>query len=66
MELGHSSIADPVAALVLGAAAPVTLSLVNGRTVVEDGHLTTADENLIARDARNQARRFARLAADAS
>ncbi|WP_069628227.1 8-oxoguanine deaminase, partial [Streptomyces niveus] len=32
--LAHSSIADPVVALILGAAAPVTLSLVGGRTVV--------------------------------
>jgi 8-oxoguanine deaminase len=63
--IGHSSIADPVAALVLGAAAPVTLALVDGRSVVEDGHLTTADEDLIARDARNEARRLARTAADA-
>ncbi|MFG3258376.1 8-oxoguanine deaminase [Streptomyces sp. NPDC048172] len=61
--IGHSSIADPVAALVLGAAAPVTLSLVGGRTVVEDGHLTTADEDEIARDARDEAQRLARIAA---
>ncbi|MGI5348113.1 8-oxoguanine deaminase [Streptomyces sp. CA-250714] len=63
--IGHSSIADPVAALVLGAAAPVTLSLVNGRPVVEDGHLLRADEDEIARDARDEARRLARIAADA-
>ncbi|OEV06429.1 hydroxydechloroatrazine ethylaminohydrolase [Streptomyces nanshensis] len=63
--IGHSTIEDPVAALVLGAAAPVTLSLVGGRTVVEDGRLTTADEDLIAREARNEARRLARIAADA-
>ncbi|MEU6082712.1 8-oxoguanine deaminase [Streptomyces sp. NPDC047108] len=60
--IGHSSIADPVAALVLGAAAPVTLSLVNGRPVVEDGRLTTVDEDAIARSAREQARRLARIA----
>ncbi len=63
--IGHSSIADPVAALVLGAAAPVTLSLVNGRTVVEDGRLVTADEESIAHEARRQARRLTRIAADA-
>ncbi len=63
--LGHSTIDDPVAALVLGAAAPITLSLVNGRPVVEDGHLTTADEDDIARGARDQAHRLARIAADA-
>jgi cytosine/adenosine deaminase-related metal-dependent hydrolase len=63
--LGHSTIADPVAALVFGAAAPVTLSLVGGRPVVEDGRLTTVDEDTVARDARDQARRLARVAADA-
>ncbi|WP_372410496.1 8-oxoguanine deaminase [Streptomyces luteireticuli] len=61
--LGHSTVADPVAALVLGPPAPVTLSLVDGRTVVEDGRLVTADEEGIARHARTQARRLARLAA---
>ncbi|MFI1962879.1 8-oxoguanine deaminase [Streptomyces pathocidini] len=61
--IGHSSIADPVAALVFGAAAPVTLSLINGRAVVEDSHLTTVDEDAIARAAREQARRLARIAA---
>jgi cytosine/adenosine deaminase-related metal-dependent hydrolase len=60
--IGHSSIADPVAALVFGAAAPVTLSLINGRPVVEAGRLTTADEDAIARGAREQARRLARIA----
>lgn len=62
--LGHSSIADPVAALVLGAAAPVTLSLVGGRPVVEEGRLTTVDEDAIARSTREEARRLARIAAD--
>ncbi|HCA87385.1 MAG TPA: 8-oxoguanine deaminase [Streptomyces sp.] len=61
--IGHSSIADPVAALVFGAAAPVTLSLVNGRPVVEDSRLTNADEDDIARHARTEARRLARIAA---
>ncbi|SHM60868.1 8-oxoguanine deaminase [Actinacidiphila paucisporea] len=57
--LGHASIADPVAALVLGAAAPVTLSLVNGRPVVEHGRLTRVDEDEIARLTRTEARRLA-------
>ncbi|MEV4972068.1 8-oxoguanine deaminase [Streptomyces scopuliridis] len=61
--LAHASIADPVTALVFGAAAPVTLSLVNGRTVVEDSHLTTVDEDAIARDTRSEAQRLARIAA---
>ncbi|WP_225845989.1 8-oxoguanine deaminase [Streptomyces sp. HPF1205] len=60
--LGHSSIADPVAALVLGAPAPVTLSLVGGEPVVENGRLTRGDEDAIARLARAQSRRLARLA----
>ncbi|MFV8132247.1 8-oxoguanine deaminase [Streptomyces syringium] len=62
--LGHSTIADPVAALVLGAAAPVTLSLINGRPVVEDGRLVTVDEDTIAREARREARRLACIAAE--
>ncbi|GAA2057811.1 MULTISPECIES: 8-oxoguanine deaminase [Streptomyces] len=57
--LGHSTIADPVAALVLGPPAPVTLSLVGGRPVVERGRLLTADEHDIARTARAEARRLA-------
>ncbi len=61
--LAHSSIADPVTALVFGAAAPVTLSLVNGRTVVEDNHLTRVDEDAIARTTRDEAQRLARIAA---
>ncbi|MEU3183606.1 8-oxoguanine deaminase [Streptomyces sp. NPDC006923] len=61
--LAHASIADPVVALVFGAAAPVTLSLVGGRTVVEDNRLTTVDEDEIARATRSEARRLARIAA---
>lgn len=60
--LAHSTIADPVAALVLGAPAPVTLSLVGGTAVVEDGRLTTVDEDAVARTARAEARRLAELA----
>jgi cytosine/adenosine deaminase-related metal-dependent hydrolase len=60
--LAHSTIADPVTALVFGAAAPVTLAMVGGRAVVEDGHLRTADEPAIAREARQQSRRLAELA----
>lgn len=60
--LAHASIADPVAALVLGAAAPVTLSLVDGKPVVENGRLTTVDEDAIAVATREEARRLARAA----
>ena len=42
--LGHAGIADPVAALVLGAPPRVELLLVGGRVVVEGAELRTADE----------------------
>ncbi|CAL9380174.1 8-oxoguanine deaminase [Streptomyces sp. enrichment culture] len=61
--LAHASIADPVAALVLGAPAPVTASFVGGRQIVEDGRLLTVDEDAVARSTRNEARRLARIAA---
>jgi cytosine/adenosine deaminase-related metal-dependent hydrolase len=57
-DLGHAGIADPVAALVLGPAARVELLLVNGRLVVEDGGLRTADEGEIAREIAVQSRRL--------
>lgn len=47
-DLGHSGIADPVNALVLGPPAPVALLLVDGQPVVEDGVLSTADEQDVA------------------
>jgi cytosine/adenosine deaminase-related metal-dependent hydrolase len=59
--IGHAGIADPVAALVLGAAAPLTLLLVNGRAVVEGGRLTTVDEEEIALAAGQESRRLAGL-----
>ncbi len=40
----HAGIEDPVVALVLGAAPPLALTLVNGREVVRDGVVTTVDE----------------------
>ncbi|MFE9612992.1 8-oxoguanine deaminase [Streptomyces sp. NPDC006012] len=61
--LAHASIADPVTALVLGAAAPVTASFVNGRQIVADGRLLHVDEDAIARSTRAEAQRLARLAA---
>ncbi|MEU9582221.1 8-oxoguanine deaminase [Streptomyces werraensis] len=63
--LAHASIADPVTALVFGAAAPVTASFVNGRRVVENGRLLTADEDAVARTTRAEARRLARIAGHA-
>jgi len=61
----HSSIADPVTALVFGAAAPVTLSLVTAEPIVEDSRLLHVDEDAIARSTREQAQRLARIAAQA-
>ena len=46
--LAHAGIDDPVAALVLGTAAPLELLLVGGRPVVENDRLTTADDRQIA------------------
>ncbi|MDT3726833.1 8-oxoguanine deaminase [Streptomyces sp. DSM 41972] len=63
--LAHASVADPVTALVFGAAAPVTASFVNGRQIVENGRLLTADEEAIARTTRAEARRLARIAGHA-
>jgi cytosine/adenosine deaminase-related metal-dependent hydrolase len=48
--MAHAGIADPVAALVLGAPPPLDLLLVNGRPVVEHGVLVNVDEEEIARD----------------
>ncbi|MEU2225637.1 8-oxoguanine deaminase [Streptomyces sp. NPDC018347] len=61
--LAHASIADPVTALVFGAAAPVTASFVNGRQIVEDGRLLTVDEDAVAASTREEAQRLARIAA---
>ena len=49
----------------LGAAAPVTASFVNGRQIVENGRLLHVDEDAIARSTREEARRLARIAAEA-
>jgi cytosine/adenosine deaminase-related metal-dependent hydrolase len=50
--LPHAGIADPVAALVLGAPAPLELLLVNGAPVVSRDRLVTADEEQVAAAAR--------------
>jgi cytosine/adenosine deaminase-related metal-dependent hydrolase len=49
--LPHAGIADPVAALVLGAPPPLELLLVNGETVVERDQLVTVDEREVAAQA---------------
>jgi cytosine/adenosine deaminase-related metal-dependent hydrolase len=48
--LRHVDIADPVAALTLGAPPPLELLLVDGRVVVERDVLVTVDEHAVARD----------------
>jgi len=50
--LPHAGIADPVAALVLGARPPLELLLVNGQTIVERDQLVTVDERQLVADAR--------------
>ncbi len=50
--LGQAGIADPVAALVFGAAPPVELLTVGGRIVVSGDELRTADEDLLAAELR--------------
>jgi cytosine/adenosine deaminase-related metal-dependent hydrolase len=49
--LAHADVADPVAALVLGAPPPLELLLVNGRPVVERDRVVTVDEEALAREA---------------
>ncbi len=61
-DLGHSGIADPVAALVLGPPQPVELLLVNGEPVVEGGELRTANEQEIAKGLANASHRLAERA----
>ena len=48
--LGHADVVDPVAALVLGAAPPLERLLVNGKTVVDSGRVTTVDAEILARE----------------
>jgi cytosine/adenosine deaminase-related metal-dependent hydrolase len=56
--LGQCGIADPVSAIVLGAARLDRL-IVNGRTVVRDGELQTADADELAAAARRASERIA-------
>lgn len=49
--LAHAGIADPVPGLVLGSPPPLDLAMVAGRPVVRDGHLSRADEHLLAQGA---------------
>jgi len=61
-DLDHAGIKDPVAALVLGPRPRVKHLLVGGRTVVDGGRLTTADEETIARELAAASRRIQEVA----
>ena len=50
-------IADPVCALVFGNHNPLHMLVVNGRVVVDDGQLVTADIDVLGRAARDASRR---------
>ncbi|HEY7489279.1 MAG TPA: 8-oxoguanine deaminase [Streptosporangiaceae bacterium] len=54
----RAAVADPVTALVFGATPPVVRLYVNGRAVVEDGELRTADQEALARAAVRGSRRL--------
>ena len=56
--LPHADIADPVAALVLGAPPPLELLLVQGRPVVEHGVVVTIDAGQAATDAAAASRKL--------
>ncbi|WP_227997303.1 8-oxoguanine deaminase [Nocardia australiensis] len=44
----HAGIDDPIAALILGSAPPLSALIVNGREVVRDGEVRTVDEPTVA------------------
>ncbi|MET0591044.1 MAG: 8-oxoguanine deaminase [Naasia sp.] len=48
-DVEHAGIADPVAALTLGATPPIELLMVGGETVVDSGELTRTDRRALAR-----------------
>ncbi|MHB1552473.1 MAG: 8-oxoguanine deaminase [Acidimicrobiales bacterium] len=54
----HAGIADPVAALTLGARPPLALLLVGGRAVVEDGGLVRVGSDVVAREVVTAVRRL--------
>ena len=61
-DVDHAGIADPVAALVLGARPVAELLLVGGRPVVERGRLLTGDEETIAGELAAASRTLQRVA----
>jgi cytosine/adenosine deaminase-related metal-dependent hydrolase len=56
--LAHAGIADPVAALVMGAPRRVHHLVVDGRVIVREGKLTTVDEDVAATELDKAARRL--------
>ncbi|MCP2261767.1 Cytosine/adenosine deaminase [Streptoalloteichus tenebrarius] len=64
--LAHAGIEDPVAALVLGARAPLAVLMVGGRTVVAEDEIRTVDEAGVARALRAASRRLAAAADNAA
>lgn len=58
LDTRHADIADPVAALVLGAPPPLELLLVQGRPVVERGRVVTIDADQAAADAAAASRKL--------
>jgi cytosine/adenosine deaminase-related metal-dependent hydrolase len=59
----HAGIADPVAALVFGSPAPLELLLVDGKPVVANNELRTADDAALAEALHKASRRLAEGAA---
>jgi cytosine/adenosine deaminase-related metal-dependent hydrolase len=57
-DLGHAGISDPVAALVFGPAPHVEHLLVNGRVVVEDSQLRTADIHTVTKELDSASKRL--------
>ena len=49
-DLAHAGVADRLAGLALAPPARASIVIVNGRVVVFDGRLVTADEDEIARE----------------
>jgi cytosine/adenosine deaminase-related metal-dependent hydrolase len=60
-ELGQAGGGDPLWSVVFGSSAPLELLLVNGQVVVEWGHLVTAAEEALARDAAAASRELVTL-----
>jgi len=58
--LEHSGIDDPIAALVLGSTPIVELLMVDGKVVVQQGRLVTADQDTLAIELLGASRRLQR------